>query len=252
MLNPALTEGSVIAATQITTAEMSQREVITTLGRIGPGAQAAVPKLVPFLTNTAVGLRLYSARALWQITGDPKPVVPILRQIIEEEPRYDSTFFFVFDLGLSNSVPLRGRVIQLPRSIEGRHLSLPWSAAYLLGEIGKPAEPALPALRRMLTDIEEFPREEALFTLRAISKITGDNSRFLSLLLKHLNSDSREAQSVRVPVIHFLIELGAAAQPALDRLQVLSTSKEPRVAFAAACAIEWIRGPTFGKEPEVL
>jgi hypothetical protein len=189
-------------------------------------------------------LSLYSARALWQITGDPKPLVPVLRQIVEEETRNDPTFSYVFDLGLSNSCPLRGRVIQLPRSVEGRQLGLQWAAAYLLGEIGKPAEPALPALRRMLRNIEDFPCNEALFTLRAISKITGDNSRFISILLQHLNSDSREAESVRVPVIHFLIEFGAVAQTALDRLQVLSMAKEPTVVFAATCAIEWIRGPS--------
>jgi hypothetical protein len=227
------------------------RWVITTLGRIGPGGRSAVRRLQPFLTNTSVALRVLSARALWQITSDPKPLVPVLRKIIEEDPINIPAFAFAFDAGASNSVSMRSAAGKFPRYVHRTHLGAVTAAIYLLGEMGEAAEAALPALRKIEKNMNESPSIEGLFTVRAVSKITGDSSGFLSLLLKHLNSDSRDAAYIRIPTIHFLAELGAAAGPAIDRLQVLSTNKELGLAFAATNAIHRIRGPVLGKEGEV-
>ena len=91
------------------------RAVIEALGNIGAPAQNAVPLLRKRLDDTgrlALGNRVFSAKALWQITGETKEPLRVLMDTLENSNSY-------------------------------------W-AADVLGMMGKAAKPAIPALQSKL------------------------------------------------------------------------------------------------------
>ncbi|MBE1485249.1 PBS lyase [Plantactinospora soyae] len=64
--------------------------VIRPLGRLGPAAHDAVPVLRPLLDAPERGLALATVSALYRITGDPVPVLPVLGRFLDGD-QYDVT-----------------------------------------------------------------------------------------------------------------------------------------------------------------
>jgi hypothetical protein len=235
MLNPFRTDGGLALPSQLTEGETWQGAVITAIGEMGPAARHTVPRLVPFLTNSSIAMRLFAARALWQITSDPKPLIPILTNILANERLDGPAFHRIFpDEGTNLVWGLQSAYF----NYHLRNLSVGSAAAYLLGEFGPSAHAALPFLRRMANGCENYPYIECLFAARAIARVTGDHSDFLSMLLRQIESESALTY---VPVMAFLSELGRAAEPAIRRLEALSTNKNPFIASEATNALTRIR-----------
>ncbi|MEV4625008.1 hypothetical protein AB0J90_01775 [Micromonospora sp. NPDC049523] len=53
------------------------------LGDLGPAAVDALPELHSMLTHDEPFVRVNAVRAIWRISGDPAPLLPVLREIIE-------------------------------------------------------------------------------------------------------------------------------------------------------------------------
>lgn len=60
------------------------RDAAEALGRLGPAARPALPALRGMADSGKVWLRASAASALWDIAGDPGPVLPALRSAWEQ------------------------------------------------------------------------------------------------------------------------------------------------------------------------
>ncbi|MHC4137380.1 MAG: HEAT repeat domain-containing protein [Planctomycetota bacterium] len=70
-------------------------EAVSALHKLGPAARAAIPQLRKLTKKESVITRLYAAKALWRVTGDPKEALPTLLAVlnsVEPVDRLDSPF----------------------------------------------------------------------------------------------------------------------------------------------------------------
>ena len=113
------------------------------------------------------------------------------------------------------------------------------AAAFLLGEIGSAAKDALAALKG-LTGIPGS--SEHLFATWAIARIRGQEKAFAVRLLEELDSPGHlRYGDIEYVVAHFLARLGADAELALPRLELLSRNSSGPVRAAVEQAIAQIR-----------
>jgi len=112
--------------------EPVREDAAIALGKLGPSAKAAAPALEKALAKGPLAARVPGARALWLITGRPDPAVGVL----------------VGELGDFNG----------------------GAAARALGEIGPPAQSAVPALRKLIASdhVQEDVRQAAADALKRI------------------------------------------------------------------------------------
>jgi beta-lactamase regulating signal transducer with metallopeptidase domain/HEAT repeat protein len=111
-----------------------RRAVIEALGNIGAPAQDAVPILRGKLNDTgrfSLGNRVFSAEALWQITGKTDEALPVLISALEK----DNSFW----------------------------------AADILGMMGAAAKPAIPTLRSALQSTNSYTRLRSAIALDNIT-----------------------------------------------------------------------------------
>lgn len=117
--------------------------LLGSLGRIGPGAQAAVPFLGELLGHTDACVRVYAARALWYISRDPRAIptmVDVLRTTSEVSGGRLEAFMTLETIGpdAKAAVPTLVECIREP--------SFSIYAVRALGAIGPAASEAVPAL----------------------------------------------------------------------------------------------------------
>lgn len=62
----------------------TRRSAAEALGELGPAAAAAAPRLRELLADPAVWMRVDAAVALWRVSGDAGPVLPVLRSAWSE------------------------------------------------------------------------------------------------------------------------------------------------------------------------
>jgi beta-lactamase regulating signal transducer with metallopeptidase domain len=124
------TDGQLDPDTGTTMGTALRRAALETLGNIGPAAQDAIPVLRKFLNATgefSLGNRVFSAKALWQITGKADETLPVLINALKNE---DSFY-----------------------------------AADILGTMGPAAKPAIPTLQSALQSRERYTRLRAVIAL---------------------------------------------------------------------------------------
>jgi len=107
-------------------------EAMLWLGRIGPRAAPAVDPLLKILDSKDHAFRYYSAETLWRIARRPEAVKALV-ELLSCDNRSEQS-----------------------------------SAAYMLGELGAAARPALPALRTALDDSDPHVRSAALNAIKQI------------------------------------------------------------------------------------
>ncbi len=100
---------AVFSVTELLADKELRVRAITTLGAIGPGANSAVMELRKGFKDKDAEVQLWTAYAVWQITGDTKETLPIIEEALASE-------------------------------------TLDRQAAHLLGEMGAAAQPALRSL----------------------------------------------------------------------------------------------------------
>jgi HEAT repeat protein len=183
------------------------------LKAIGPDARSALPNIEPLVTNSDPVMRMVAASAVAQIQGKPELAVPVLLDGLEGRlPRIGQVRMFVrFREPIGSEVVTGGAE----------------AAAILLGECGRSAQTALPALEEHLDDSNLFIR---LACAQAIFRISGSTNKALPVLLEILDAKSQwkpgqaPDKYLLVRAIETIEEMGPAAKPAIPLLRRVRTS----------------------------
>ena len=171
------------------------------LGKIGPAARAAVPDLQQALRDPDPRLRLQAAAALWRI--DPACT--------------------------ADSVQGLTRLLEhLPPEIEQTWVRI----VRTLGEIGPPAQSAVPALRQFLRERQDPRPAEAA---RALWRIDRGQVEFTVPFLIQAAQDCR---ADRLLAVQTLGVMGAKAKSALPALQILVKDEDAALQASVEQAIK--------------
>jgi HEAT repeat protein len=181
--------------------EMAACNAVIALGRLGPAAATAAPRLRQLLEDKDPLLRTCSAIALWQIERS-ELTVPLLIGIIEQELNQHN-----HDLRYACS-----------------------TAAEYLGEIGSEATSAAPMLRRALQHNNFRVRIHAACSLW---HITRNAEEVLAIFLEELKPHGESAE-----IMGCLAEMGSQASAAIPELRRIIES-EARVVEIASID-DWI------------
>jgi HEAT repeat protein len=141
-------------------------DVVTALARIGPGAVAAVPRLLPLLRiPDEGGPASLAAGALGCIGhGSPEVVTAMARALYHED--WYTRICARDALGCLGEAAV---AVLIPK-LNDVDVGVRAHAALALGANGRIASPALPALRAMLNDPEEWVRQAAQEAIAAIER----------------------------------------------------------------------------------
>jgi HEAT repeat protein len=82
----------------LTDKELRLRAIIT-LGEIGPPAEKTLPNLKAFLKDKDGDVQLWSAFAVWQITGETKESMKVLEELLGTEKHYTPTIRILGEMG---------------------------------------------------------------------------------------------------------------------------------------------------------
>jgi HEAT repeat protein len=204
------------------------------LGEIGPAASAAVPRLIELLAVEDGRIQWRAAKTVGQIGLAASNAVPALRKLMLDEGAYPdarvSAAWSVWRItGEANqALPV------LTEALSGGGLWADVQAAVALGEMGRLAEPALPAL---LEELSSSKRRDSggLFKVRAAEAIWRINPKadaVLPTLVRELDGGDgwREA-------FEALGALGSAARPAIPRLLIALQGEDRGARKSAAEAL---------------
>ena len=107
------------------------------LGELGPAAQMALPALERELADRNSVTRVLAAQAIWRISRNPKPVLPVLLSVLDGQKAPvpgsgpDSTNFFALFLAFETIEEMGGAAREAIPALERvRLFSMPaWRAA---------------------------------------------------------------------------------------------------------------------------
>ena len=129
-----------------------RRCVIEALGNIGPAAQSAVPALHKLLHDTGEfshGSQVFSAKALWQITGKTNEALPILiRALKVQDSASAADILAIMGADAEPAIPALQHLIQSPVGIGYTRLH----AAIALHKIDSRVPLPMPLLLSLLKD----------------------------------------------------------------------------------------------------
>jgi hypothetical protein len=115
---------------------------VQALGRIGAPAKSAVPALTDQFKNGRTPFdRLDAAEALWRVTGDAKPLMPFLIEVLKEKPKESGQHGF-----------------QMPT----RDTSVQARAIAVLSQMGAAARDTAPALAAAIRAEDEFNARQSM------------------------------------------------------------------------------------------
>lgn len=183
------------------------------LGTMGRRAAASAPQIRKRLTDSHVEVRVASARALWQITGDGAEAVPVLVAALKQPNAWDAALALgAMREASSNAVPALIEVVE--REKVSRPLREMPVSALALGKIGSPA---VPALIHITAHPEARVRTSAAMALGFIGGKAGAAVPHLEPLLRDRNADVRRAATLALGNIETGHKV-AALVPALIKL----------------------------------
>ena len=119
------------------------------LGRIGPDAKAAVPRIKAVRNDRHSALRIRAEIALWKIEGNTAEALPVLTAAVTEVDVVD---------------PMPGMILMSTSRFAAQ------IAAEALGEMGPAAQSALPALRKAQNLNDLILGRNATAAIRKIEK----------------------------------------------------------------------------------
>jgi HEAT repeat protein len=210
-----------------------RRRAADVLGRLGPGARAAIPALLVAACDGDAGVRKAAAAALDQVdVGWPAHpgACGAVPNLIQEMKRRSSDVAQTACRLLSR---IRGpAVLGLARALtEGASDLHQVLVAQTLGRIGPEAAPAVPALARALTSEFAHVRQAAADALSAIGEASEPTVPALILLLADWNAGVRQAAAKA------LARVGRAAELAGAALVQLLADRDDEVREAAVEAL---------------
>jgi hypothetical protein len=160
-----------------------------TMGNIGQAAKESLPTLLEFTKSDKSTVRIYSARALWKVSGETEPALSVLEAGIRDK-----------------SAKFR------------------WAAPVFLGEMGTNATRALPLLIEASKDSD---KEVASLAIQALAEVGGAAS--VPLLIEHLQSADPSIRASAAAALSKLGPQAKAAIPELSRLATDSALAEPAI-----------------------
>jgi len=183
------------------------------LGSMGQSAAAVAPQIRQRLADADLQVRVASARALWQITGDATASVPVLIAALKQPNAWDSALALgAMREAASNAVPALIEVIE--REKVSRPLREMPVSALALGKIGVPA---VPALIEMTAHSDARVRTSAAMALGFVGTKADAAIPRLVPLLRDANADVQRAATLAIGNIDSGQHV-AALVPALIKL----------------------------------
>jgi len=146
-----------------------RRSAAVGLGRIGSGAETAVPTLTNALQDPMVDVRICAAYALWKVDGETNMATSVLKKAMENASRGGSATQRWSAIVLSEVNP--GELSALPVLLgyfDDRDYSLAREAVSAVGRYGPAATSAVPALTYKIDTGDRDMRERALESLKRI------------------------------------------------------------------------------------
>jgi HEAT repeat protein len=219
---------------------LARTAVAFALGSMGASAAASAPHVRQRLADPDTNVRVASAKALWQITGDATASVPVLIATLNRPNAWDSALALgAMREAASNAVPALINLIQrekVPRPLREMPVS-----ALALGQIGMPA---VPALIEITTHRDARVRTSAAISLGFVGAKAEPAIPHLVPLLRDSDADVRRAATLALGNIDSG-EHASALVPALIRLandediflSSLAASTLERVAPEAAASV---------------
>jgi len=196
------------------------------LGKLGPAAVPAIPALIDLLKTAPASVRTGASGALGRI-GEPA-LPPLVALLALEEP----------DLSLNVTHACKS-MAAAAQAVLAKHLAsentlVAARAVRVLGDLGKDAKPALPALKRALKHADLRVRGEAA---RSVWLLEGDAQAVLATLIEVLEeADPKTRREAALT----LAGLGREALNAVAALEKAAKDADPAVANAARKALKQI------------
>ena len=192
---------------------LARTAVAFALGSMGPAAADSAPRVRQCLFDPDANVRVASARALWQITGDTTASVPVLIATLNRPNAWDSALALgAMREAASNAVPALINLVQrekVPRPLREMPVS-----ALALGQIGMPA---VPALIEITTHHDARVRTSAAIALGFVGAKAEPAIPHLVPLLRDSDADVRRAATLALGNIDSG-QYASALVPALLRL----------------------------------
>jgi HEAT repeat protein len=179
-------------------------QAVTALGRIGPAAAAAGPRLIALLNESDETVRCHAATALGEVHGAPQTTTAALVQMLKD-----------------SSAPVK------------------ISATRALGAMGKDAAPAVPALVPLLQDSDESVRTAAA---EAIAQVGPLDQAATDALVLGLNSADNVVRAQTAEALGTIGASADGAAPALvhamaddnDRVRAMAVEALGKIGECAA------------------
>jgi len=201
-----------------------RRAELEALGNIGAPAHDAIPLLRKLLTDTgefALGNHVFSAKALWQITGKTDEALPVLINALEKE-----NCFWAADILAMMGADAKPAIPALRHALESPQRYTRLRSAIALHTLTPEFQVPLPLLQNLLKDENDTTRFEAA---QCLWQITHDAPLIVPTLLyiltpntNGLNGLLRRDDYSCLRTIQLLGEIGPAAQAAIPRLKEIA------------------------------
>ena len=195
------------------TSPLARAAAAFAIGSMGRGAEASAPNVRQRLADPDTNVRVASARALWQITGDATASVPVLIATLNRPNAWDSALALgAMREAASNAVPALINLIErekVPRPLREMPVS-----ALALGQIGTPS---VPALIEITTHRDARVRTSAAIALGFVGAKAEPAIPHLVPLLRDSDADVRRAATLALGNIDSG-QHASALVPALIRL----------------------------------
>jgi HEAT repeat protein len=157
--------------------------------------ESSAPVLITLrhgLEDADVGVRLQSAKALWQLTRETRTTVPVLTRILTTREGWQAAYALA-QMGEAAAPAVPGLVEALHRERVPRPYRTPPSCAFALGQI---AGPAIPALRPLLESNDARSRLNALMAFGFMGLRGRDAVPELLPMLHDRDSEVRHAAAL--------------------------------------------------------
>lgn len=204
---------------------------VWTLARIYPEdtelQKEAIDQLATSLKSDELQVRATAARALASMDPDPEIAAPILEDALRDAD--EETIQYALD-AVAGLGPVM--IPQLTRALQFETLRP--RVAFVLGEMGPDAEPAVEALVELIDAPSRQTQREALL---ALAKIGPAAEVAVPALIKALE---QHESTCRYGTVYALGQIGSAAEPAKPALLKLTESDDDTLALLSAWALAQI------------
>jgi HEAT repeat protein len=160
------------------------------LGAIGD--KTATAKVLLLRRDAFPEVRFEAAKAVWKISHDPAPILPILTQLLETKQSWQAAYTLA-EMRADAAPAIPALIEAMRREQVPRPFRAVSSATFALGQIG---QPAIPALIQALSDKNKIHRANAAMALAFMEKTAGPAEPALLNIVKDQDDNLRQAAAL--------------------------------------------------------